>query len=507
MHVSGKYSQPSLFNKDLLMHAAARAVVISIALSLINTDDGRGQGVPHQVVRVTEESARGPAEVAVAINPKNPDHIVAVSMQGDKGGKKPTTNFVYVSTDFGKSWKTAAAPNPHNRTQGDDAITIAADGTVYRSYISFLGLRLPKPARAASGIFTSSSPDGITWSDPVPVVDHVNTYTPFEDKPWIAVDTAADSKFKGNVYVAWTKFDVYGSKDPAHKSHIYFSRSKDGGKTYAMPFRISQEPGDALDRSNTLEGAVPAIGPKGEIHITWAGPRGLVATRSLDGGNTFAKEKVIAEVVGGWNLPAAGFSRQNGLPVTAVDRSTGKNRGSVYVCWIDQRNKDPDVFVIASRDGGMTWGEPVRVNDDPKGNGKVQAFAWMAVDPVDGSVNVVFYDRRDLEGTLTSLYVARSVDGGRTFVNHKVDQEPFSPGGRFLGDYNGIDAHSGRVVALYAHVVAKKQIALSAALFRFRPGTQESADKKQPKSSAPGRVGGPHIALNSVSSFAAMRAS
>lgn len=46
------------------------------------------------------------------------------------------------------------------------------------------------------------------------------------------------------------------------------------------------------------------------------------------------------------------------------------------------------MFLLASRDGGRTWGAPVRVNDDPKG--AAQMFTWMAVDPVDGSVNIVF---------------------------------------------------------------------------------------------------------------------
>ena len=62
------------------------------------------------------------------------------------------------------------------------------------------------------------------------------------------------------------------------------------------------------------------------------------------------------------------------------------------------------------------------MNDDPVGNGAAQFFTWMAVDPVDGSVNVVFYDRRDLAGTLTGLTLARSTDGGQTFVNHQIDQ-------------------------------------------------------------------------------------
>jgi len=97
----------------------------------------------------------------------------------------------------------------------------------------------------------------------------------------------------------------------------------------------------------------------------------------------------------------------------------------------------------------------------------------MAVDPRDGSVNLVFYDRRDHKDTLTGVTLARSVDGGRSFVNYCVNQEAF-PCYRdvFFGDYIGIAAQGGRVVAVYMHFTGRQQLALSAAVFRFRPGTQ-----------------------------------
>lgn len=433
---------------------------------------------PHQVVRVAGAQPRNPVEVSVAINPTNPDHLIAVChAQGATGGPR-ASNYAFVSEDAGKSWKTAAAPNPDGRVQGDDAIVFGPDGTAYWTYIAFTGLRAPRPLRAATGIFVNASRDGLKWAAPVPVIDHINALEPFEDKPWIAVDTSLDSAHRGNIYVAWTKFDVYGSKDPAHKSHIYLSRSRDGGKTFSVPLRVSEHPGDAQDGSNTVEGAVPAIGPKGEVYLTWAGPRGLVFTSSTDGGWSFPPEKVVTETPGGWDLPVAGLARHNGLPVTAADSSRGKHRGAIYISWIDKRHGDPDVFLLASRDGGATWTAPVRVNDDRQGNGKAQCFAWMAVDRVDGSVNIAFYDRRDQEGTMTGLTLARSVDGGKTFANHRINQKPFHCNRVFLGDYIGIDAVAGRVVVAYSHVLDNRQIALSAALFRFRPGSQEVDGEK-----------------------------
>jgi len=98
----------------------------------------------------------------------------------------------------------------------------------------------------------------------------------------------------------------------------------------------------------------------------------------------------------------------------------------------------------------------------------------MAVDPVDGSVNVVFYDRRDTTGTMTKLTMARSVDGGQTFVNHAIEQPAFAcPPGVFFGDYSSIAAYDGRVIPIFMHFNEQKRLAVSVALFKFKPGTQQ----------------------------------
>jgi hypothetical protein len=431
-----------------------------------------------RVVRVTEPTAIQPAEVAIAINPKNPDNLVGASFQTARPPLPLAASYTYVTMDGGLTWKTVAPQDPQNLVQGDDAMAFGSDGTAYHVHLSFDGIRVERPRRAESGIITSASRDGgLTWADPVPAINHVNSVTPFEDKPGIVTDNAPASPFKGNVYLAWTRFDVYGSHDPECHTQIYFSRSTDGGKTFSMPFRISDTGGDCIDSDNTVEGAVPAVGPKGEVYIVWAGPLGLVFDKSLDGGLTFGKDKVIGQIPGGWDFPMPGLDRANGMPVTGVDLSDGPRKGTLYVNWTDERNGDQDVFVASSADGGETWSQPVRVNDDPVKNGKAQFFTWMAVDPVDGSVNTVFYDRRDTEGTMTRLTMARSTDGGRTFVNHKINLEPFPCNASvFFGDYSGIAAYGGRVVPMFMHFTDARRLAVSVALFHFKPGTQQTIE-------------------------------
>jgi BNR/Asp-box repeat len=435
-----------------------------------------GVAQAQQVVRITEPAAINPAEVTIAINPKNPDNMIAASFQTGMPPKPRAGSYHYVTFDGGKTWTTVATPDPKNLVQGDDVMAFSSDGIAYHAHLSFDGIRMARPPRAENGMIVNVSQDGgRTWSEGTPAINHINTVIPFEDKPGLVVDNAGASRWKGNVYLAWTRFDVYASANPEHHSQIYFTRSTDQGQTFAMPFRISDTGGDCLDSDNTVEGAVPAVGPKGEVYIVWAGPLGLVFDKSLDGGLTFGKNKVIGNIPGGWDFSVAGLERANGMPTTGVDLSNGP-KGTLYVNWIDARNGDPDVFVMYSRDGGDSWSQPVRVNDDPIKNGKEQFFTWMSIDPVDGSVNIVFYDRRDTTGATTGLTLARSVDGGRTFVNRKIDIPPFVPNPRiFFGDYSGISAYEGRVVPVFMHFEDDKKLVVSVALFKFKLGTQDLA--------------------------------
>src|ERR1043165_1787592 len=451
-----------------------RSWTIRIALcNLCLLPAGIAQG--QRVVRITEPTAISPAEVTIAINPKNPDNMIAASFQTGMPPKPRAGSYNYVTFDGGKTWTTVPTSDPKNLTQGDDVVAFSSDGIAYHAHLSFDGIPLPRPPRAENGMIVNVSKDGgRTWSDGTPAIDHINTVIPFEDKPGLVVDNAPGSRWKGNVYLAWTRFDAYGSANPEDHSQIYFSRSTNQGQSFAMPFRISDIGGDCLDSDNTVEGGGPAIGPKGEVYVVWAGPLGLVFDKSLDGGLTFGKDKVIGKILGGWDFGVEGLERANGMPTTRVDLSEGHNKGTLYVNWIDARNGDPDVFMMYSRNGGNTWSEAVRVNDDPLKNGKEQFFTWMSVDPVDGSVNVVFYDRRATSGAETGLTLARSVDGGRTFVNRKIDVKPFAPNNRiFFGDYSGISAYGGRVVPVFMHFNEENKLVVSVALFKFKPGTQE----------------------------------
>lgn len=427
-----------------------------------------------RVVRISPPAFAQAVEASIAVNPKNPDNIIATFVNFDET-KLQADTITCASFDGGATWTCDQTPNPDHLVLGDPSVAFGPDGTAYHAFLPLAGLLEARPNRAYSGVHVATSSDGgRSWNDAVPVVAHLNSVVPFEDKPYVVVDKAPGSRTANTAYVAWTRFDEYASKSPDCRSHVYFSRSTDNGKSWSVPVRVSDSPGDCQDSDATVQGAIVCPGLQGQVYVVWSGPAGLVMDVSLDGGLTFGKDRVILEHAGGWDINVPGLIRANGLPVVACDVSSGPNRGTIYVNWVDVRNGDPDVFVASSHDGGAHWAQPVRVNAGATGNGKAQFLTWMAVDPIDGSVNVAYYDSEGLDGTKTRVTMARSVDGGRTFVNHAIGLDPFECNDKvFFGDYLGIDAYGGLAAVVFAHFENKKNVAVSAAVLRFRPGAQE----------------------------------
>jgi hypothetical protein len=219
-----------------------------------------------------------------------------------------------------------------------------------------------------------------------------------------------------------------------------------------------------VDEDYTVEGAVPAVGPNGEVYVAWSGPLNInnfkiFFDRSTDGGNTWLANDITAgSHPGGWDLGTptsggiTGIYRANGLPVTCCDISSSPYRGTIYINYTDSAGPlDRDIKIIKSTDGGNTWSTPIRVNDDPPG--KEQFFTWMTIDQVTGYLYVVFYDRRNYTNNQTDVFMASSTNGGVTWVNERISTSSFTPTSNvFFGDYNGISAHNGVVRPMWTRL-------------------------------------------------------
>jgi hypothetical protein len=386
----------------------------------------------YQNIRVDSPSSNQPEEVSIAINPVNPNFLAAGA----------NINHFFRSSDGGYNWQTSFLSSSFG-VWGDPCVVYDELGYLYYGHLS----NPPFPGYWIDRIVIQrSTNNGVSWSDGA----GIGFLSPKnQDKEWIAVDMHSNL-YKGNVYVCWTEFDDYGSSNPNDSSRIKFSRSTDKGLTFSNAVTISDRSGDCIDSDNTVEGAVPCVGPNGEIYVSWAGPLGLMFDKSTDGGLSWGTDKFVSNIPGGWDFDVPGIYRCNGLPITACDTSQSPYRGNIYINWSDQRNgiDNTDIFFARSTDGGNSWSAPKKVNDD--NSNRHQFFTWMTIDQTNGAIYIVFYDRRNTIGNATDVYVARSTNGGESFTNFKVSQSSFTPSASiFFGDYTNIAAFNKKVYPIW----------------------------------------------------------
>ncbi|HEV2396336.1 MAG TPA: sialidase family protein [Candidatus Sulfotelmatobacter sp.] len=410
--------------------------VFSAALLLLCTLHAQDlPKAPHSQVTALTPGPGYFTEPSVAVNPNNPQQMVAVFQDNAHAA---------YSQDAGQTWTVAEGVAPKNyRVSGDVSTVFDNQGHAFICYIAFdkLGtFNYWAHDATRNGIFVRRSLDGgKSWeAEHVPVAEQPSTPgIPFEDKPYIAADNSK-GKFAGNLYVGWTRWRIADSQ-------MVISRSTDDGKTWSAPIEVDAHPGLPRDDNGAAEGFDGAVGPDGTLYGIWSQDDDIFLVVSKDGGKTFSHARSIIHTAP-IMFAIDTLERANGFPQIAVDPKSKR----LYVTWSDYRNGDLDVFLSNSSDGGKHWSAAVRVNNDPVHDGAEQFFQWLAVDPVDGSVNVMFYDRRrDPQNRKQIVVLARSTDAGRSFNNYAWTEEPFEAGGVFFGDYSGLAAYGGRVYGVW----------------------------------------------------------
>ncbi len=372
-----------------------------------------------QFTNIQISNTNEPTEPSIAINPNNTNILFAGA----------NLNNYYVSLDGGLTWSENTLTSSYG-VWGDPCTLIDNNGNFYFFHLSNATSWLDRI------VCQKSTDNGQTFSNGT----FLGLNNPKDqDKEWATID-----RDNNNIYVLWTQFDSYGSTDPTCKTEILFSKSTDEAQTWSNPLKINQFDGNCEDEDLTVEGAVPTIGPNNEIYTSWAGPNGIVFNRSTDLGNTWLTNEIMVDPMqGGWAFSIPGLDRANGFPVTKCDRSGGVNNGTIYINWSDQSNgtNNTDIWLKKSTDGGNTWSNKIRVNDD--NTEKHQFLSWMDIDQTDGTIYIIFYDRRNYNDNRTDVYLAYSTDGGTTFTNTKISETPFIPNTTFFGDYTNIVAHNG----------------------------------------------------------------
>lgn len=397
------------------------------------------------------DNAGSPNEPSIAINPNNTNQLVAGS----------NINKVYRSNDGGLTWTKSTLTSSYG-VWGDPAIVADNNNNFYFTHLSnpnsgnFLDRIVCQKSTNAGSTWSNGSFTGLTTNKE-------------QDKQWISFDPNTN-----NLYMSWTQFDLYGSTDPNDKTIILFSKSTDFGLTWSAPIKLNDVDGSCLDNSTTVEGAVPAPGPSGQVYVAWSGPNGLVFKKSLDQGVTWSTTETQIIATHLWDFAIPGIDRCNGMPITACDLSPSAHHGTIYVNWADQSNgaNDTDIFLSKSTDGGATWSSPLRVNNDAPG--KHQFLSWMTIDQTNGYIYIVFYDRRNYTNNNTDVYLAYSTDGGSTFTNTKISTTSFLPTSSvFFGDYTNIVAHNGVIRPIWTRLASGQTSVWTAILSQSQLDTKE----------------------------------
>ncbi|MBI1929148.1 T9SS type A sorting domain-containing protein [Candidatus Poribacteria bacterium] len=364
----------------------------------------------------------------------------------------------YHSTDGGANWNCALIPTAisPSATQGDPAVASDTAGNFYYAYIEFMR------TDNRNGIYVNKG-NGFGPGTSSPVIVHLNSSTRFfEDKEYVVADTSPTSPFKDRVYVSWTKFTLLGIFGIPR---IFIASSPTG----EAPWTSSP-----VSDTRNEQGSVPAVGPDGTVYVAWEHfqnrqkPHAILIDQSTDGGLTWGADQTVATITPLPSpLPPTSF-RVNSFPTLAVGNVGPNQVFQICVAWADYRNGDGDILFSSASSIAGPWSAPIRINDDPIGNGKDQFFPWMSIDP-DGKIVIVFYDRRDdATNVKFHLYSVVSTDGGTTWENTRISDVASDPandgfGGTFIGDYNGVVALNNQFHPLWTDTRSGNADAFTAA--------------------------------------------
>jgi hypothetical protein len=380
------------------------------------------------------------SEVMVYRDPSNPSHLLGASKFFFDPANYGFYTGVFESYDGGLTWTELEPAGVENYSMTSDPVTTFDDqGNGYFTLLT----------RGPTGVDMLKKPVGHVWQPPV-VVDRTTS----TDKQWIMADQNPQgvSPYPGYLYMSWTSFG-------GPVSGIVLSRSTNRNVTWSSPIQLA---------GGDVQGSVPGVAPDGTVYVVfgrgifYGGAGTLEFVKSSNGGATFNAPAVAAHITAiPYTLPNSWFRTPASLPAFAVSPSNG----NLYIAWADYRNGDADIYFSRSTNAGSSWSLPVRLNDDPVGNGTDQIQPQVSVAP-NGRVAVMWFDRRlacpdlpwipanhqGMANFCIDTFVTRSFDDGQSWVpNIRASAQTWDwtlnlpldgSGDGFIGDYQGIASNN-----------------------------------------------------------------
>ena len=227
--------------------------------------------------------------------------------------------------------------------------------------------------------------------------DYVATYDAIgnePDKQWITIDTNPASPFFNRIYAMWVNFHLatpvpyvsYATALP-NGTHTPWSAPQPlptkghlpQGATYLLPH---------VDPTGAVSTTLTNFNPKKGYCCTT-----IIVDRSTDGGVNWTTPGVPVSNITSPPLVYANTTFRDGIENSYA---VGNHRGAqgaypLYVSYEDYSAGVTNLMLTASYDNGVTWSDPIQVNDNAS---PVDEFQPNLSVSASGTVSDAFYDRR-----------------------------------------------------------------------------------------------------------------
>jgi hypothetical protein len=197
------------------------------------------------------------------------------------------------------------------------------------------------------------------------------------------------------VYAVWHAYRPGGPE-------VIFRRSSDGGATWGP-------------RVSLGAGASPSLAASGpRVRVVWSDRRE---------GEAEAYTRGSADAAATWDSEVRLSSVPHESWVATVELSGDR----AYVGWVDYRDGNEEEYFRGSRDGGATWGPPMRLTADP-------ADSWApSIAAAGETLRLAWFDRRD--AGVTDLDVERKLNETLALIGRPAPPPQRDPAVYYLPDF------------------------------------------------------------------------
>ena len=408
---------------------------------LVNADaaDRLAADCERAVRVIARDPYRAPAQHSTIAEPDSLSwgNTVVVAFQSGRFRNGGAVNTGWAtSMDGGRTWRSGTLPaltvssRPAGRWERASDPVVAYDAAHGTWLVASLAL-----SAGSAAIVVNRSPDGLTWSAPVTIVEAPSVPSLVLDKEWIVCDSWAGSPNRGNCYLTYSDFRTL---------RLEFQTSRDGGLTWEPQVSAPEEAGRKSMVGRWAPAPQPVVQPDGDLVVPYYDEDRVAAVRSVDGGRSFLPPVSVAPT----QFRGTDGLRAPPLPSAEVDRN-----GTIYVAWPDcgaacERND----LVVARSPDGITW---TRTRLQLSRSGDFVLPGLGADRTVGGRLALAYYLLKP--GGFLDAYVVTSRDGGRRWaaprrLSVRTMQLGWiaQAGGAMVGDYISTSFSGGRAVSVFA---------------------------------------------------------